>query len=105
MATKPQNHVTLGRFNNLAFRDGHAQPDGDLPVLREEDLKALEAYLPARCYDPQTEDLETHLSYAGMHLLVAMLRQVYDEQPRASANGITVREDGTVPNDDDNDED
>lgn len=102
MAVKPQNHVTLGRFNNLVYRPGTSPEIGtELPVLREEDLKALEAYLPARCYDPASEDLETHLAYSGMHLLTTMLRQVYAERPTASTNGVEVREDGELVEPDD----
>ena len=38
-------------------------------------IEELEAQYPPRCYTPVSEDIETHLIYAGKVALIARLRE------------------------------
>lgn len=53
------------------------------PKLAEEQITAMEALWPPRCYDPKNETIEEHLKYAGKVEMVATLRGQFENE-RAS---------------------
>jgi hypothetical protein len=56
----------------------------DLPPFTKEQIEALEASFPPRCYNPSRESVEEHLKYAGRVELIATLRASYEMEKQRS---------------------
>lgn len=72
MKDRPLNHVEK---HMAALQAANA---ANLPLLTEDQLQKLEAAFEPRCYNHNLENLEDHIRYAGMVLLVSLLRDRFE---------------------------